>query len=60
MGKFGEEICLYLRDERTGRLLFNARAMLVLGLEPEQMRERGYPLKEVPEERLGSESDQAA
>jgi hypothetical protein len=46
MGKFGEEICLYLRDERTGRLLFNARAMLVLGLEPEQMRERGYPLKE--------------
>jgi hypothetical protein len=38
MGKFGEEICLYLRDERTGRLLFNARAMLVLGLASNRSR----------------------
>ena len=50
-GKSSEEICLFLRDERTGRFLFNARAMQALGYDPTQMQERGYTLKEPPEAR---------
>ena len=46
-GKSGEEI----RDEQTGRFLFNATAMQALGFDPAQMQERGYLLKEPPEAR---------
>ena len=62
-GKSSEDICLFLRDEQTGRLLFNARAVHALGLDPAQMQERGYLLKEPPETRdtaRANESDQAA
>ena len=48
-GKSGEEICLFVRDEQTGRFLFNATAMQALGFDPAQMQERGYLLKEPPE-----------
>jgi len=50
-GKSGEEICLFVRDEQTGRFLFNATAMKALGFDPAQMQERGYLLKESPEAR---------
>jgi hypothetical protein len=49
--KSGEEICLFVRDEQTGRFLFNAKAMQALGFDPLQMQERGYLLKEPPEAR---------
>lgn len=44
--KSGEEICLFVRDEQSGRFLFSARAMQALGFGPAHMQERGYLLKE--------------
>ena len=61
--KSGEEICLFVRDEQTGRFLFNVRAMLALGFDPAQMQDRGYLLKELPEAReavSANKRDQAA
>jgi hypothetical protein len=49
--KSGDEICLFVRDEQTGRFLFNARAMQAFGFDPAQMQERGYLLKEPREVR---------
>ena len=49
-GKSGEEICLFVRDEQTGRFLFNATAMQA-GIRPSADAERGYLLKEPPEAR---------
>ena len=39
------QIALFIRDEKTGRYTFNARALKVLGIDPAAARERGYPLK---------------
>ena len=44
-----EENSVFVRDEQTGRSLFNARALKVLGIDPAQMQQRGYLLKEEPE-----------
>ena len=44
-GKSGEEICLFVRDEQTGRFLFNATALQALGINPVEAMQRGYPLK---------------
>ncbi len=45
MGKVsGEEICLFVRDERTGRFLFNTRALQALGINPVEAQQRGYPV----------------
>ena len=50
MGKnLDEGIDLFVRDEQTGRLMFNATAMRALGIEPAQMRQCGYLLKDMPE-----------
>jgi hypothetical protein len=43
------QIALFIRDDKTGRYAFNAKALIALGLDPEEARERGYALKE-PEE----------
>lgn len=43
--KPGEEICLFVRDEQTGRFLFNAKALQALGISPVAAQQRGYPLK---------------
>ena len=43
------QIALFIRDEKAGRYAFNAKALIALGLDPKEARERGYPLKE-PEE----------
>jgi hypothetical protein len=41
--KSDEEIVLFVRDEQTGRFLFNGRAVRALGLDPIQLQ-RGYPV----------------
>ena len=45
-GKSDEEIYLFVRDERSGRLRFNARALQALGINPAEAQQRGYPVKE--------------
>jgi hypothetical protein len=42
--KSGEEISLFVRDEQTGRFLFNAKALQALGINPVTAQQRGYPL----------------
>ena len=44
--KSDEEICLFVRDELSGRLLFNAKALQAL---PVEAQKRGYPLRNVAE-----------
>ncbi len=44
--KSDEEICLFVRDEQSGRFLFNAKALQALGINPVEAQQRGYPLKE--------------
>jgi hypothetical protein len=44
--KSDEEICLFVRDERTGHFLFNAKALRALGINPVEAQQRGYPMKE--------------
>ena len=40
-----KEITMFIRDERTGRLAFNAEALKALGIDPAEARARGYSLK---------------
>ena len=58
--KTDEEISLFVRDERTSRLLFNARALHALGVDPTLARQCGYPLKELSDEAAGALSSNAA
>ena len=44
--KTDEEICLFVRDEQTGRFQFNAKALQALGINPVEAQQRGYPLNE--------------
>ena len=46
-----DQIALFVRDEVTGRHVFNAEALKALGIEPAEARDRGYPLKD-PEQAL--------
>jgi hypothetical protein len=46
--KSDEEIDLFVRDEQSGRFLFNAKALQALGIDPVEAQKRGYPLK-IPE-----------
>jgi hypothetical protein len=43
-----EGICLFVRDETTRRIMFNATALRELGINPIDARDRGYPLLEQP------------
>ncbi len=45
-GKSDEEICLFVRNEQSGRFLFNATALQVLGINPVEAQQRGYPTTE--------------
>ena len=47
--KSDEEIDLFVRDEQSGRFLFNAKALQALGIDPVEAQKRGYPLKTVTE-----------
>jgi hypothetical protein len=40
-------ITLFIRDEKTGRYTFNAKALKALGVDPAEARERGNLLKEL-------------
>jgi hypothetical protein len=42
--KSDEEIDLFVRDEQSGRFLFNAKA-LQAGIDPVEAQKRGYPLR---------------
>lgn len=42
----GEEISIFVRDEETGRLVFNAGALQAIGLNPAHVQQRGYPVKQ--------------
>jgi len=44
--KTDDEICLFVRDEQTGRFLYNATALQVLGIDPVEAQQRGYRVKE--------------
>jgi hypothetical protein len=37
-------VILFVRDPRTGRLVFNSKAIEALGLSPTELAERGYPV----------------
>jgi hypothetical protein len=39
--KSEHQITLFVRDEKTGRYAFNARALKALGVDPVEARERG-------------------
>jgi hypothetical protein len=39
-----EEVSLFVRDPATGRIVFNSKAIEALGLSPDELAERGYPL----------------
>lgn len=36
-------IALFVRDEKTGRYVFSAKALKALGIDPAEARERGPP-----------------
>lgn len=38
------EVSLFVRNRVTGRLVFNPKAIEVLGLSPAELAQRGYPL----------------
>ena len=57
--KTDERISLFVRDERTGRLLFNARALQALGIDPTLAQQCGYPLKELSDETAGAANKKA-
>jgi hypothetical protein len=38
------ELSLFVRDQATGRLVFSSKALYALGINPTEMRQRGYPL----------------
>jgi hypothetical protein len=40
------KICLFVRDEQTGRFLYNAEALQALGINPAEAQQRGYPIRE--------------
>ena len=46
-----DHINLFIRDKRTGRYTFNAKALRALGVDPTEARNRGYPINQ-PEESL--------
>ena len=44
----------FIRDEKTGRYAFNAKALKASGVDPAEARERGYPLKELQNRSLAA------
>jgi hypothetical protein len=41
-----EAINIFVRDEETRRLVFNASALQALGLNPAHVQQRGYPVNQ--------------
>lgn len=44
-----DQIASFVRDETIGRRAFNAQALKLLGIEPAEAHDRGYPLKGLEE-----------
>jgi hypothetical protein len=44
-----DQLSLFVRDERTGRHVFNGQALKALGIDPAEARARGYPLTNLEE-----------
>jgi hypothetical protein len=44
--QFDNQIALFIRDDTTGRYVFNAQALRALGIDPAVARDRGYPPKD--------------
>lgn len=45
------EVSLFVRDQISGRLVFNSKAIEALGLCPAELAQRGYALDSVPPDR---------
>jgi len=45
------DVSLFVRDQITGRLVFNSKAIEALGLCPAELTERGYALDNEPPDR---------
>ncbi len=58
--KTDEKISLFIRDEQTGRFLFNARALQALGIDPALAPHSGYPLTEQSDKAAGANSSRAS
>jgi hypothetical protein len=48
-----EQVSLFIRDQITGRHLFNREALLALGINPAEAQERGFRIS-LPASALGS------
>jgi len=42
--KVDVDVSLFVRDQVTGRIVFNSKAIEALGLSPTELAQRGYPL----------------
>ena len=47
--KSNNQLALFIRDEQSGRLAFNAQALRALGVDPAEARDRGYSITNVDE-----------
>ena len=47
--KSDNQLALFIRDEQSGRLAFNAQALRALGVDPAEARDRGYSITNVDE-----------
>jgi hypothetical protein len=47
--KSDDQLALFIRDEQSGRLAFNAQALRALGVDPAEARDRGYSITNVDE-----------
>jgi hypothetical protein len=45
LDQHNDQIAIFIRDERTGRLAFNVQALRALGIDPAEAEALGYPLK---------------
>ena len=42
--KPNEQVRLFIRDQTTGRHMFNPEALRALGIDPEEAQERGFQI----------------
>ncbi len=47
--KSEEDITIFVRDEESRRVVFNAKALRVLGIDPMEAQQRGYCIKKQSE-----------
>jgi hypothetical protein len=47
-----EQVTLFIRDQMTGRHVFNSEALLTLGIHPAEAQSRGFPIN-LPASRAG-------